>query len=226
VTYKIAGSRAEREAAFRLVYDGYVQAGLMQPNSFQMRVTPYHLLPTTDIFIAQSQGEVLCTVTLVGDGELGIPMEAIYPKEVESLRDQHRHFGELSCLADRKQASAHVVSVLTNLNGLICQYAKHHGMHQLMIAIHPTHARFYKRLFGYKQIGAEKSYPMVGDKPAVAATHDFARMEVERYPMFEQSYAHKYTAWELLPRPMLEEDRDYFRAAAECGSAFIPVAAA
>jgi hypothetical protein len=198
----------------------------MQPNAFQMRVTPYHLLPTTDVFIAVCRREIVCTVTLIGDGELGIPMETIYPTEVSSLRDQRRFFGELSCLADCRQQSAKLLTILTNLNGLICQYARHNGMHQLLIAVHPTHERFYRRLFGYRQIGEQKSYPLVGDRPAVAASHDFARMDVERYPMYDPSYAARYSVWELLPRPMLEDDREYFQAAAELGNSFVPMAAA
>ena len=43
-----------------------------------MRVTPYHLLPTTEIFIALHQGEVVLTYTLVLDGRLGVPMESVY----------------------------------------------------------------------------------------------------------------------------------------------------
>src|SRR5690606_3507969 len=48
----IAATRAERERAFRLIYDAYVRSGLGTPNAWQMRVTPYHLLPTTTIFNA------------------------------------------------------------------------------------------------------------------------------------------------------------------------------
>jgi hypothetical protein len=48
ITYKIASCQEEREAAFRLVHDAYVTAELMDPNAYRMRVTPWHLLPTTD----------------------------------------------------------------------------------------------------------------------------------------------------------------------------------
>jgi hypothetical protein len=226
VTYKIAEYREEREAAFRLIYDAYTQSGLMKPNPTRMRVTPYHLLPTTDIFLAVRDGEVLCTLTLIGDGELGNPMESIYGDEVQSLRDKGLYFGELSCLADRRQPGPETLRILTNLDGLISQYARHNGMDLLLIAVHPKHEAFYRRLFGYKHIGKLRSYPSVGDRPAVAAAHDFARMDIERYPMYDQVYRTRYSPWELLPRPMLEDDRDYFRDAADMCGAYIPMAAA
>ena len=45
-------------------------------------VTPYHLLPTTEIFIAEYQGEVIFTMSLVIDGDLGVPMEHVYGDEI------------------------------------------------------------------------------------------------------------------------------------------------
>jgi hypothetical protein len=226
VTYKIAECREEREAAFRLVYDAYTEAGLMEQNPFRMRVTPYHLLPTTDVFLAMRDREILCTLTLIGDGELGVPMESIYAKEVSALRNHGDYFGELSCLADRRQQSVQLLTILTNLNGLIGQYARSNGMDHLLIAVHPKHERFYRRLFGFRQLGELKSYPSVGDRPAVAAFHDFARMDTERYPLYDKIYGTRYSPWELLPRPMLEEERDHFRPTAELCSSYIPMAAA
>ena len=96
----------------------------------------------------------------------------------------------------------------------------------MLVAVHPKHEAFYRRLFGFRQIGKLKSYPTVGDRPAVAAAHDFARMDVERYQMYDQVYATRYSAWELLPRPMLEGDRRYFRAASEMYGNYIPMASA
>ena len=43
VTYKIAQSWEEREAAFRLLYHAYQRAGLVEQNPLELRVLPYHL---------------------------------------------------------------------------------------------------------------------------------------------------------------------------------------
>ena len=83
---RIAADRREREAAFRLLHDSYAHSGLIQPNPYGMRVTPYHLLHTTEVFVAALRDEVICTFSLVGDGELGVPMEAIYPELIAERR--------------------------------------------------------------------------------------------------------------------------------------------
>src|SRR5207249_7362589 len=98
ITIKIASTRAEREAAFRLVYQRYLASGLCAANPHGMRVTPYHLLPTTTVFVAIYRGEVILAVSLIGDGGEGVPMESIFPEEIQNLRNQGVRFGEISCL--------------------------------------------------------------------------------------------------------------------------------
>ena len=44
---KIAESREELEACFKLLHDAYVSSGFMTPDPSGMRVTIYHALPTT-----------------------------------------------------------------------------------------------------------------------------------------------------------------------------------
>src|SRR5438067_7098467 len=97
--YRIAGTRDARVGALELVYRKYVDAGLIQPNRFKLRVTSYHLLPTTSIFVAVVRARVICTMTLVGDGKLGLPMASIYPAEVFERRRKRISIGEVSCLA-------------------------------------------------------------------------------------------------------------------------------
>lgn len=46
---RVASSQAERQAAFSLVYRAYLQAGLIELNPYEMRVTAYHLLTGTDV---------------------------------------------------------------------------------------------------------------------------------------------------------------------------------
>src|SRR6478672_7416482 len=50
---QLASRREELFAAFSLVYNAYLRTGLVRPNPFQMRVTPYHLLTSTDVIVAK-----------------------------------------------------------------------------------------------------------------------------------------------------------------------------
>ena len=82
VQCKIASLREARDAAFRLVYHSYLRADLTEPNRHETRVTPYHLLPTTEVFVGMCRGEIISTLSLIQDGELGLPIESVYAPEI------------------------------------------------------------------------------------------------------------------------------------------------
>lgn len=223
VTCKIAGTLEERVAAFRLVYDNYLQAGLIDPNPDAFRVTPYHLLPTTNVFIAEAGGEVICTVTLIGDGQLGLPMESIYSAEVNAARSQGLYVGEVSCLAFQQVQFKQFLAVFVQLTRLMAQHARAYGMDQFLIAIHPRHARFYERFMGFKRIGNPKQYPSVRNAPAVALCLDFSYVDRHRPACYDQYFKTPMPMSELRPQRMSAEEIDYFRTAAETSEQWVPM---
>ena len=83
VIYKVAETRAEREAAFRLIYDAYTASGLISENAFGMRVTSYHLSPMTGVLLATFDHVPTHTVSLIEDAELALPLEELYGDEVK-----------------------------------------------------------------------------------------------------------------------------------------------
>lgn len=158
--------------ALRLVYRAYIRSGFIDPTPYQMRVTPYHLLPTTQVLVSVLRGEVISTTTLIGDGELGLPMEDLYAAEVDVRRQKGIRLAEVSCLADRRADFERAFGMLVQLMSLTAQTAVRLQIDQLLIAVHPRHGAFYERFFGFEVIGAMKSYEAVNNKPAVALALD------------------------------------------------------
>jgi hypothetical protein len=211
ITIKIASTRAEREGAFRLVYQRYLAAGLCPPNPWGMRVTPYHLLPTTTVFVAIYQGEVIFTMSLIGDGEQGVPMESTFPDEIRSLRERGIMFGEVSCLADRRRSMARFLSLFTRVSRTVLQFARAQGIEPLVIAVHPKHGPFYERIFGFEQMGGTRLHGSVMNKPAVAYSLDHSRFNAERHAQY---FGVPIPPEELQPQPLSEEELIDFRRAA------------
>jgi hypothetical protein len=227
VSYQIAATRPQREAAFHLVYSAYTQRGLMQPNESRLRVTPFHLLPLTDVFVAEYQGSVIYTMTLVSDDRLGLPLESVYAAEVDERRAAGRHLAEVSCLAAARGVFSHgrMFDVFVRLVGLMFQSARAHGIDELLIAVHPRHARFYSRMLGFEQFGELRSYNSVCGNPAVGLAHNFTALELTRYPLYDAVYEHRYRPYELAHQPMPPEEQERFRPAAEAADASSLVAA-
>lgn len=213
--YRIANNRWDCLEAFQLVYETYLNRGLIQPNHFRLRVTPYHLLPTTQTFLAVQNRKVICCVSLIGDGELGLPMESIYDREVDEARSQGLYVGEVSCLASTQSDFRKFLPIFVQLTRLMAQHARNNGMHQFLIAVHPKHARFYERFMGFQQIGPLREYPNVHDAPAVACCLDFDRIDRERPKCWNDFFGTPLPESQLIACPMSADEINYFRPAAD-----------
>ncbi|MBN1911919.1 MAG: long-chain N-acyl amino acid synthase [Pirellulales bacterium] len=212
ILYRIAAERAQREAAFRLVYDSYLEAGLGEPNTHRMRVTPYHLLPTTETFLATLDDQAVFTISLILDGDLGMPMETVYAAEIAQRREAGLRMGEVSCLADRRTQFRGFFPVFLRLCRLMVQYARRQELDQLVIAVHPRHVRFYRRFLDFRTFGEQRTYPTVRDHPAVALCLDFARIDRELPENYDTFFGTPLPPSELIPRPISADDVEHFRS--------------
>lgn len=220
ISIKIAETRAEREGAFRLAYHSYLRAGLCAPSRVPLRFTPYQLLPSTDIIIAQLRGEVISTLSLIRDGELGLPLEAIYQQEVIQRRSAGLRLAEVSCLADRRQGIARFFGLFCELSRVMMQLADRDGVDQLLIAVHPRHARMYCRAMAFQQVGDNRDYPAVNGSPAVALCLDLKAARFTHRSAWNSIVGEPLNGELVTPRPINSADRRYFEQLIPEGAAF------
>jgi len=214
ISIRIAASRTDREGAFALGYESYRRSGLCDPCSAGVRITPYQLLPTTDIFVAELRGVVISTLSLVRDGQLGLPLESVYPEEVAQRRAAGLRLAECSCLADRRQTMARFFDLFSELARVMVQMAERDGVDQLLIAVHPRHARMYCRAMAFEQIGGHREYPDVNGNPAVALCLDFEAVKRDRPAIWQRFVGEPLPLEVTTPQPLSEVDRWYFEALA------------
>jgi N-acyl-L-homoserine lactone synthetase len=62
---------------------------------------------------------------------------------------------------------------------LMAQCAQRRGVNQLLIAVHPHHAKFYQSCVAFDRIGDERPYEAVQGHPAVALALDLDRAPVD-----------------------------------------------
>ena len=170
VTFTIAESLDSQFECLSLVHERYVASGLMQPNQYGVRVLPEHCEPFSVILMAYDEYGIICTSTLILDGPRGLPIEELYPDEIQQRRGAGLKLAEVSCLAGQtsadplaKRSRPPIGRMMTFLGGL----AQFLQVDRLVIAVHPRHSRFYRRKFGFEAFGEEKSYGKVQDRPAV-----------------------------------------------------------
>jgi hypothetical protein len=210
IAIKVAATREELAGAFRLAYQSYLRAGLCNPCAEELRITPYQLLPTTEVIVAELRGEIISTLSLVRDGALGLPLEAVYPDEVRQRRAAGLKLAEVSCLADRRKDIARFFPLFAELARLMMHLAERDAVDQLLIAVHPRHARMYTRAMAFKQVGDDRGYPAVNGNPAVLLCLDLEETKQHAADIWRTFVGEPLPRSIVAPRPIAEVDRRYF----------------
>lgn len=196
----LVSTRSDLHAALRLVYDAYRETNLIAPNAWELRATAYHLVPTTHVFIARLAHEIVGTLTLIRDGEQGMPMEQQFQHEIAVRRERGISVAEVSCLADKGHGKTSMLAVVVQLMSHMAQFAFQQDVEELLIAVHPHHAGFYQRFIGFEVIGDEKPYTAVCDKPAVPLALNLRTMPIN-HPRAHERFFGKPFSEELLAIP-------------------------
>jgi hypothetical protein len=145
---RIANGRETLAAAYELVYRAYLQRGYIPANPGRIVYKEVFGLPTSQTIVTTgAAGQVVGTLTIVGDNPLGLDIEGVFPEQVARLRDRRCHIAEITSLAVEPQTAFPKRAVFFALT----QFAMNYGFHQrydgMLMAIHPRHYRFYWRVF-------------------------------------------------------------------------------
>jgi len=185
---KIAESREELEACFKLLHDAYVSSGFMTPDPSGMRVTIYHALPTTTTLCAKYDGQVVGTLSLIRESVLGFPLQRIF--DLTAIREKKGNVAEVSALAVHKRFRRTGGSILFPLMKFMREYCtSFFDVRHLVIAVNPSHIQMYESLLFFQRLtqNVVENYDFVNGAPAVGATLDLrAAPEI-----FRKHYASK-----------------------------------
>lgn len=164
---KFAENRDELKQAFSLLHDVYLKMRYLdRPKPHGMLFSIHSLLPETVVIAAKSHLSVISTLTEIFDTEaFGLPMDTIYRKEVDALREKGRKVIELSALVSPKNLRWR--NLFMYVAQVMYWYSSYRGVNDLCIAVNPKHVRFYKNIFLFEDLGPERHFPKVM-APAVA----------------------------------------------------------
>lgn len=167
VTYKIASTREELEQTFALVWDSYVKVGLQDPDTDPLRLTKYHLMPSTKVFAAihraelekdkpdydklKEPGQIVGTLTLVRDSEFGLPMEEVCADSVNRIRDAGGSPAEVIALAVNPEFRSH--NIMMYLYKLMFEYARLSKVTDITCSVTKRHIRFYQTMLLFEPMG-------------------------------------------------------------------------
>lgn len=213
--FKIAQRKDEFEGACRLVHDRYVQKGYMERRKSGMRLSLFHAFPETTTFIGKKNDLLAYTLTLFQDSLLGLPMDSIYKKELDSLRAQGRKIAEVGALAAHPDIQNEDQTVLMHGNKIMHKYGRDYlGVDDLVIAINPKHQWLYEHVLLFEKIGDLTQYDYVKKAPAVAYRLNLRSAEANYRAVYEgclpEKNLHKFFMEEKSPCIEFPDENEIF----------------
>lgn len=149
IEFKLAETKDELEQAFKLVYQGYLKSGSMAPDPSGVRITKYHILPTSSVVIACKAGKVIATASVLRSGDYGIPADKEF--NLSQFHASGHRIAEISslCVDDEyKNDSRHILFALIKY---VYEYAYIYlGVDVFIITIKKFRAHFYESIFNYQ----------------------------------------------------------------------------
>lgn len=180
-TTHLVTNRDELEEALKLVHYSYVRSGYMREHESGLRFNIHYASPATRTIVNVVNEDITSTVSLFSDSNLGLPLDSIYPREADELRQMGRRPGEAGMLADRRSDIRRSVKTVLDMMRMLYWTAMEIGLTDLMVTVNPKHVTFYTNLFCFEQFGAEKSYDAVDGAPAVLLRMNIADLKEEDF---------------------------------------------
>lgn len=184
--FKLAQTREELEACFRLLHDEYVRAGFMEPDPSGMRITLHHALPTTSTLMCRYGRRVVGTISLIRENGLGFPVQRIF--RLDEIFREGGNVAEVSALAIDRRFRAIRNRIMMPLLKFLYEYAEYRFYtRHLVIAAHPQHILFYENVLNFQRLPCAlgSHYDFFNDAPAIGAHLDLEKIK----EVFSKKYA-------------------------------------
>lgn len=201
--YSIALTRRDLERSFGLVYRSYVEVGLQAPSPGGIRIVKHHLLPQTQVFLAEppEPGELLGTVTLIFDTPLGLPMESVCGEAVDDLRWRGNRLAEVVALA--VAPGVRRTNLMMRLYHMVFEYAHLLGVTHLGCAVMRPHAAFYRDVLLFEPVGSFVPYVAGNGLEVQGHFLDLGAAEEKGYAEFRDYFLQKLSWTDGRPNRLL-----------------------
>ncbi|MEE2937381.1 MAG: hypothetical protein VYA84_15445 [Planctomycetota bacterium] len=210
IEFRLAQTRLELYASFRLLQQRYSAAGLSTERQ-PIRIEPFHFWRQSQVFVALKNGQVVGCLTLVRPGPFGMPSEHSHP-EMLGFVPVGSAVGEVTSFAIAKNSGLHSLDIFLGLTQLVQRFGIHNHVEYIFAVVHPRHARFYERAIGFQVIGEELPCERVEGSPGLALIVKLDANDACR-SQWQDSYDPKKIAndsADLQPRSMTESQRRFF----------------
>ena len=167
----MANSPTEIDKAQQLVHDVYVKEEFMKPSPTGRRTNKYTEQDSNLIFLGYQNEELVMTLTVYQDTEIGLPGDSIFSEELDQFRKRKRKFVEAGSMATLVSSTR----IFHTFQDTAILYLKRNYFNDIFILVHPRYERAYNRILGFEFLAGPKFYPSVNNKAAIIMHLDLAK---------------------------------------------------
>lgn len=180
--FKLAQTKEELEACFRLLHDEYVRQDLMDPAPSGMWATLHQVLPTTSILMCRYGTRIVGTVSLIRESSLGFPMQQTF--DLDEILRKDGNVAEISALAINSCYRRIKTRIMMPLLKFLYEYAEYRfDIRHLLIAVHPKYISFCENVLCFRKLHRRHKF-----SHAVNVVGAYLDLEQEKETFF-QKYA-------------------------------------
>ncbi len=178
---RVAATIEERKRIWTMVYQVYARSGYAKPDEGGLWYSKYDAIPNAYPLMVERDKELLASLTVLPDSEIGLAADILYKREIDALRQAGRHPCEIISMASKEKNLRHgaeIVKHIFKLGYLVASRILQ--CTDFLITVNPRHARFYERTLLMERLGKVREYGKVGGAPAVLMRLDLKTAE-DRY---------------------------------------------
>jgi hypothetical protein len=178
VDVALAVTRADVDAASRLVHSCYLRRGYVKASHDGRHASPYLAMSSTAVFVARVDSAIVATVSLIADSERRLPCDALWAADLARFRAGGRRVAEVSALAVSEGWRTTGLRLLKPLVRAVGVYGRDIArVDTLCIAVNPRHVAFYEAFLRFRRFGSLKPCDAVNGAPAVGLYADLRQLD-------------------------------------------------
>lgn len=152
ISFKIADTKELLLQSYQLVYKRYIDVGFCKKNENQIYFGFHDLLIDTRTFVAEIDGKVIATLSVIIDNSAGLPSDHLFCNEINHFRDTNKKIAEISRFAVNQEYKKYSVVIFQYLFQLLYHsYVISSNVTDCVIMVEPRHCKVYKK-FGFIEI--------------------------------------------------------------------------
>ena len=172
---KQAGSSADFAAIEKLTYREYLQQEFITPNQEEAftKHRPWNHLSETGVFVAESEGSVVGTISITVDNPSGFSVDMDFPEEVTRMKKECKEAGKTlgyswRIVTDSNYKDRKLVFYLIKR---VIEYICEKNIQVMLYEFHPKHVAFYQKLLGFSVV-SERDEVVIVRAPGVLMKSD------------------------------------------------------